>query len=94
MNLVGFCMNGGTLLCALSTFPLIRAVWVDRNVLRGYSFFGAVGTFLAMLLFTMGFIPLKLWWSVLFNIPGLVFWSLASIYSFKGRKNADTTKII
>lgn len=83
MNWIAVCMNGGTLLAALATFPQIYAVWKDRNILAGYSPLASAMLCLAMILFGSAFAMMKFWSSVLCEVPVAIFWGLASVYSFK-----------
>lgn len=86
MNWVAICMNGGTLLAALSTLPQIYAVWMDKKILTGYNPWACAGLCLAMILFASAFAIMKLWISVLCEAPVAIFWGLASIFSYRRKK--------
>lgn len=86
---IAICMNVGTLLAAVGTLPQIVAVRKDRNVLRGYDPRGTIPLTMAMLLFAVGFYKMGLWFSVICEIPPIIYWGLASIYSIKGKRNEE-----
>lgn len=85
MNIISMCMNLGTFLAAAATLPQIVAVWKDRSILRGYSWWGCAALCVAMILFATAFALMRFWPSVLCEVPVAIFWGLASFFSFKLR---------
>ena len=60
----------------IASYPMINAAIKNKNSLRGFSLFGALFTFLGMLVTIVAFIYLGTYTSVLLALPTLVYWLL------------------
>jgi hypothetical protein len=77
----------GNILLLLASFPLLYSVWTDRRVLRGFNPFGAGLTFVALLVFCVTYIRMENWWSLIISQPTVVFWMMATIFSWYNQKD-------
>ncbi|MHA1268081.1 MAG: hypothetical protein ACTSRS_22885 [Candidatus Helarchaeota archaeon] len=68
------------LICALGTILQVKDVLKNRVMLKGYSFIGSLLTFLAVLLFQIGFLLCGQYLSVAVGLITLVYWLLVVIY--------------
>lgn len=83
MTLIDSFMMVGTLLAAGATLPQIVAVFKNRDSLRGYNPYAALGLFLAMVCFSVAFYLMGNWFSVLCEVPVAIYWLMASVYSWR-----------
>ena len=80
-------MQAGTLLATLAILPQMVAVIKNRDCLKGYDPLASFALSFAVILFTCGFIMMENWFSVLCEIPSIIFWFIAGIYSYKNKRN-------
>lgn len=85
MDMANILMNVGTVLLAIAALPQLKSVWMDRHNLRGYSIIGTLIIFIGLISIVLSFIYLNLWISVAAQMPPLLLWFLATVYSIKGR---------
>jgi hypothetical protein len=80
---IGIPLAIGNVLLLISSAPLIWALYKDRNAVKGISPSGAVLNFFALLAFDIFYVISQQWISLILNIPIVVFWLMASIYTIK-----------
>lgn len=83
MNLSEMLLTTGAFLFMICCFPQLFSVWKNRYQLRGYSLAGSFITFIALICFTLGYIPIKYWMSMVFNIPGIILWAMITYYVWR-----------
>jgi len=75
----------GNIICAAGTLLLIREVYKNRNILKGYGLIGPFLTFAACCWFTRGFFILGDILSVVFALITIAFWLMVTLYQLKRR---------
>lgn len=68
------------------TVFLIRRVVKNRNMLKDFDPYGSLINFIGMLINIFALIGLTYYTTVLISTPTMIFWLMASIYSFKNRR--------
>jgi hypothetical protein len=71
----------GNLFLLMASLPLIYRAWRDRKTLCGYSLTGASLTILGLITFNVAYVFMGNWISILINLPTVVYWCLAWVYS-------------
>lgn len=70
----------------ISSYPMIKNVLKNKSVLNGYSFFGAILTFLGIYFMIIGFILIRNFFSVLFVLPTFFYWFFVIYYLKKYKR--------
>ena len=83
MNIVNLLFAICSTLCLISMGPMFRALWKDRDVLRGYSPSGCLLTVIALLCALSAYGLMENWVSILTSIPSFVYWCLAFWFSWR-----------
>jgi len=78
---IGIPLTIGNILLLISSIPLIKTIYKERAVIQGISKYGAVLNFSALLFFDAFYVISSQWISLALNLPIVVFWFLAIIYS-------------
>jgi len=73
----------GNVLLLIASFPLVKTVWKNRSAPKDFNPLGSFMTFLGLSWFNAAYISMDSWWCVALNLPTVVFWGLASIYSIR-----------
>ena len=68
------------------TILLIRRVIKNRNKLNDFDPYGSLANFIGMSVNCLALIGLTLYTTAIISTPTMIFWLIASIYSFKNRK--------
>lgn len=79
-------MNVGTVAAAIGTLPNIWAAIKDRHSLKGYNPYGSAALCFAMFCFLLAFAEAQFWPSFISEIPPIIFWGIATYYSWKSRR--------
>lgn len=83
-------MDVGVWLLAIAGIPQLKEIWINRHDLRGYSLSGNLMLVIGLLFVTVSFILLKMWVSVAAQVLPLAMWTMATYYTWKGKKNASS----
>ena len=67
----------------LASYPLIKEALRNRNSLKGFSFRGALYTFLGMITTVAMLIYIKSYWNVLLSLPTVAYWGIVTWYNRK-----------
>ena len=86
INWVNTLMSMGTGILFLSSIPMIRRVWQNKDNLKDYDFRGSFSIFIANICFNTAFFLMKNYTSILLNITTLFFWGFVSVYSYNSSK--------
>ena len=79
--------NIAQFLFLIASFPNLAAVIKNRNILKGYSFYGAFLTCVGYIfIMSYGYLENGLWFIC---IPNLIFWVLSTFYSKKQLYNLN-----
>ena len=73
----------GNIIVTIGTTLQIISAIKDRNVLRGYSFWGSLLTLLALIVFFFGYFKIEDYISPFISLFTIVYWLLATIFSLK-----------
>ena len=68
-------------ICAIGTLLQVMAVIKNRKILKGYDFVGSLLTFLAVVLFQIGFYLIGEYLSVALGFITVAYWFLVSVYT-------------
>ena len=74
-------MNAGTWILAVAAIPQLFEVYENRDNLKGYSFIGSLALLIGLLLITLSFMIMSMWWSVLAQVIPLILWSMVTFYA-------------
>jgi hypothetical protein len=70
----------------IGTSCLFIKILKNRNSIKDFDTFGSGITFIGMCFSGLALIELKLWISLIFMIPTLLFWLFATVFSMKKTK--------
>jgi len=85
-------METGTLfslanfLYLIGTILLTRRLINNRDALKDFDFYGSLINMSGMLVAAAALITMESYMAMIISIPTLIFWTMASMYSFKNRK--------
>jgi hypothetical protein len=83
MDSVSIVLDFANIVNLIAVLLLMRAIIVDRKVLRGFSVSGSFLTFAAIFGFEIGYILLGNPISFALGLVSLVFWLMAFLFSFR-----------
>jgi len=83
MDSISIVLDFANVVNLVAVLLLMRAIIVDRKVLKGFSISGSFLTFIAMLSFEIVYFLLNNFISVGLAFVGLVFWFMAFVFAFK-----------
>ena len=75
----GMFILGNIILC-FGTIILIRAVWKNRDSLKGYSGVGAFLTLLPLLIFSICYVIMGNWIALIFASVTVLYWALVFLF--------------
>ncbi len=84
-------MEAGTLfslanfLYLIGTVLLTRRLISNRDALKDFDFYGSLINMSGMLVAASALITMESYMAMIISIPTLIFWTMASMYSFKNR---------
>ncbi len=67
----------------IASYPMIKTAIVNRNSLKGFSFVGALCTFLGMITTLCMLIYLKSYLNVILALPTVTYWGIVTWYNRK-----------
>ena len=70
----------------VGTLLLIRRVIKNRNTIKDFDPYGSLINFVGMLINAFALIGLGYYVTTIISVPTMLFWAMASIYSFKNRR--------
>lgn len=80
MNIVNLLFTFGNVLLFFASFPTFRTVIRNRENLKDFNLFGAMLTYLGLVLFMGAYLTLSNWGSVLFASPTIITWGTIVLY--------------
>ena len=83
MDSVSIVLDFANVVNLLAVILLMRAIIVDRKVLKGFSVSGSFLTFVAILSFEVAYFLLGNFISVALGVVSLVFWFMAFIFTLR-----------
>ena len=86
MDSVSIALDFAKVVNLIAVLLLMRAVIVDRKVLRGFSISGSFLTFVAILSFEVAYVYLDNLISVALGLVSLVFWFMAFLFTLRNWK--------
>ena len=88
INLVNNLFNVANIAMLIASFPLIYAVFKNRNILKGYSVWGTLGTVFGLLAIDIAYFYMANWASLALSATTDVYWVLALTFSIKAKVKA------
>lgn len=83
MNNADMVMNFANFVNLIAVLLLMRAIIKNRNILKGYSVSGTLLTFIAILVYEIGFYLMENYISFGLALINLAFWFLAFVFSLR-----------
>lgn len=76
----------------VGTIFLTKRVIKNRNTLNDFDFYGSSINFVGMMIMAYVFFELKSYVAMIVSIPTMTFWAIVAIYSFKRKRENESTK--
>lgn len=70
----------------IGTILLTRRIIKNRNVLRDFDAYGSSLNVIGMTITVIALVELRFYTTIIISLPTLMFWTIASIYSFRNNK--------
>ena len=83
MDSVSIVLDFASIVNLIAVLLLMRAIIIDRKVLKGFSVSGSFLTFIAILGFEIGYVLLGNPISFALGLVSLVFWLMAFLFAFR-----------
>lgn len=87
MTITELLFNIANISFLIGTILLTRKVVKNRNVLRDFDAHGSSLNVIGMIVSVIALTELKFYTTIIISLPTLIFWVIASIYSFKNNKD-------
>lgn len=92
MDMVELLFIIGNVICFFGTCLLFRRVIKNRNVLKDFDRWGALLTFIPIIIFCLGYILWNNWIALVFALVTLIFWGVVTMFSWKFYFNSSKKK--
>lgn len=93
MNTIDILFGISNGLFLIASYPMIKKIIMNRDSLKGFSFYGSFLTFLGMFVTLIAFAYLNTWTSVLIAAPTFGYWGIVSWYSRKKTYESSPTHV-
>ena len=81
MNTVNLLFTIGNILLFFASFPTFRTVIKNRENLKDFNIYGAILTYLGLVLFMGAYLTISNWGSVVFAMPTIITWGTIVFYT-------------